>query len=79
MEMILTLSLKILELVENLLVRGYKEGSVGKKTYDANAGGYVTYGGEKCYTLELETFFPVPFLKKSDQYRLSALLMGRSF
>ena len=55
-------------------VRGYREGSVGKKTYDANAGGYVTYGGEKMFTASIETYFPVPFMKKSDQYRLSTFI-----
>ena len=57
-------------------VRGYKEGSVGKKTYDANAGGYVTYGGEKMFSASIETYFPVPFMKKSDQYRLSTFIDG---
>jgi len=57
-------------------LRGYKEGSVGKKTYDSNAGGYVTYGGEKILTFGVETFFPVPFIDKSDQYRLSAFVDG---
>lgn len=59
-------------------IRGYKEGSVGKKTYDANAGGFVTYGGDKMVSLGVETFFPVPFLKKSEQYRLSAFVDGGS-
>ena len=28
-------------------IRGFKEGSVGKKTYDSNSGDWVTYGGKK--------------------------------
>lgn len=59
-------------------VRGYKEGSIGKKTYDSNAGGYVTYGGEKMLTFGSETYFPIPFVKQSDQYRLSTFLEGGS-
>ena len=57
-------------------VRGYKEGSIGKKNYDANANGYVTYGGKKMLYFGAETFFPVPFMEKSDQYRLSAFVDG---
>ena len=57
-------------------VRGFKEGAIGKKTYDSNAGGYVTYGGEKMVTFSAETYFPPPFFKKSDQYRLSAFIDG---
>ena len=57
-------------------IRGYKEGSVGKKEFDANDGDFVTYGGEKMMSLSAETYFPVPFIKKSDQYRLSAFVDG---
>jgi len=57
-------------------VRGFKEGAIGKKTFDSNDGGYVTYGGEKMLTFGAETFFPIPFMKKSDQYRLSAFVDG---
>jgi len=59
-------------------VRGYKEGSVGKKTYDSNSGEWVTYGGEKMLTLGVETYFPMPFLKKSEGYRLSIFVDGGS-
>ena len=57
-------------------VRGYKEGSIGKKTYDANANGFVTYGGKKMVYFGAETFFPVPFMEKSDKYRLSVFVDG---
>ena len=57
-------------------IRGFKEGSVGKKVYDANYGDYVTEGGEKMINFGAETFFPVPFMKKSDQYRLSTFIDG---
>jgi outer membrane protein insertion porin family len=57
-------------------IRGYKEGSVGKKTYDSSSSSWVTYGGTKKITLGVETYFPVPFVKKSDGYRLSAFIDG---
>jgi outer membrane protein insertion porin family len=57
-------------------IRGFKEGSVGKKTYDSNSGDWVTYGGDKILTFTAETYFPVPFVKKADNYRLSAFIDG---
>ena len=57
-------------------IRGFKEGSVGKKTYDSNSGDWVTYGGDRVLTFSAETFFPVPFVKKADNYRLSAFIDG---
>ena len=59
-------------------IRGYKEGSVGKKTYDSNSNSWVTYGGNKMLTFGVETYFPVPFMKKSDTYRLSTFIDGGS-
>ena len=59
-------------------IRGYKEGSVGKKTFDASSGTYVTYGGKKALSMSVETYFPVPFLKADDKYRLSAFIDGGS-
>ena len=57
-------------------IRGFKEGSVGKKTYDSNSGDWVTYGGKKMANIGIESYFPVPFLKKSDGYRLSVFVDG---
>ena len=59
-------------------VRGYKEGSIGKKTYDSNSGSWVTYGGKKSINLSVESFFPVPFMKEQDSYRMSAFIDGGS-
>jgi len=57
-------------------IRGYKEGSVGKKTYDTNSSSWVTYGGKKMVNFGVESYFPVPFVKSSDSYRLSAFVDG---
>lgn len=57
-------------------VRGYKEGSIGKKTYDGNSNTWVTYGGDKSVNFSVESFFPVPFVKQQDSYRLSAFIDG---
>jgi outer membrane protein insertion porin family len=57
-------------------VRGFKEGSIGKKTYDTNSNRYVTYGGRKMASFSAETYFPIPFVKKADNYRLSAFVDG---
>lgn len=57
-------------------VRGYKEGSIGKKIYDSSSETYVTYGGKKMLSFGAETFFPIPFVKKAEGYRISAFLEG---
>ena len=57
-------------------VRGFKEGAIGKKTYDANYGKNVTYGGKKMLMVGAETFFPVPFMKKSESFRLGIFAEG---
>ena len=57
-------------------IRGYKEGSVGKKTFDTNSGDWVTYGGRKMVSFGVETYFPVPFMKQADNYRLSFFVDG---
>lgn len=59
-------------------IRGYKEGSVGKKTFDSNSGDWVTYGGRKMVSFGVETYFPVPFVKQADNYRLSFFVDGGS-
>ena len=57
-------------------IRGYKEGSVGKKNLNSYDGSYVTYGGKKMFTFGAETYFPIPFVKQSSSYRLSAFIDG---
>ncbi len=59
-------------------VRGYREGSIGEKTYDSNSSDWVTYGGKKAITFSAETYFPVPFMKSNESYRLSAFIDGGS-
>jgi outer membrane protein insertion porin family len=59
-------------------VRGFKEGSIGKKTYDSNSNSWVTYGGKKALSFTAESFFPVPFMQKSESLRLSAFIDGGS-
>ncbi len=59
-------------------VRGYKEGSIGKKIYDSNSNSWVTYGGEKVVNFSVESYFPVPFIKENESYRLSAFIDGGS-
>ena len=41
-------------------VRGYKEASIGKKTYDSVYKDYITNGGKHVIQASAETFFPVP-------------------
>jgi len=57
-------------------VRGYKEGSIGKKTYDSSSSSFVTYGGKQMVSFGAETFFPIPFVKKTEAYRISAFIEG---
>jgi outer membrane protein insertion porin family len=57
-------------------IRGYSEGSVGKKTLDPNTNSFVTYGGNKLVNFGADAFFPVPLLKDSDSMRLSAFIDG---
>ena len=55
-------------------VRGFKEGSIGKKIYDASYADFVTYGGKSLVNFSAETFFPVPGLKNNDSFRMSAFV-----
>jgi outer membrane protein insertion porin family len=57
-------------------IRGYKEGSVGKKTFDSSSGRWVTYGGRKMFSFGAETYFPVPFVEASESYRMSIFFDG---
>ncbi|MDC0422709.1 outer membrane protein assembly factor BamA [Methylophilaceae bacterium] len=53
-------------------IRGFKDGSVGKKVYDTNYKDYITNGGKSTLQLSAETFFPVPGMKRSESIRMSA-------
>ena len=55
-------------------IRGFKEGSVGKKIFDSNAGGWVTYGGKQMLSFGAESYFPVPFMANNESYRLSVFI-----
>ena len=57
-------------------VRGFQEGSIGKKTYDASYADYVTYGGKSLINLSVETYFPVPGMKNNESFRMSAFVDG---
>jgi outer membrane protein insertion porin family len=57
-------------------IRGYKQGSIGAKVFDSAYGDYVTYGGQKKITFSAETFFPVPYMKKMESFRMSAFVDG---
>ena len=59
-------------------VRGFREGSIGKKTYDSNSSSWVTYGGKQALSFTAESFFPVPFMQKTESFRLSAFVDGGS-
>ena len=56
-------------------LRGYRQSSVGKKELDTN-GQYITYGGQKMVAISAETYFPVPFMKKTESFRMSAFVDG---
>ena len=53
-------------------VRGYKEGSIGKKVYDSVYKDYITNGGNTVLKASAETYFPVPGMKKNESLRMSA-------
>ncbi len=57
-------------------LRGFKESSVGQNTLDERTGTYVTYGGKKMLSFSVESYFPIPFIDKADNYRVSAFVDG---
>jgi outer membrane protein insertion porin family len=57
-------------------VRGYKEGSIGKKVYDSDYKDYISNGGKTVIKGSVETFFPLPGMKKSESLRMSAFIDG---
>ena len=57
-------------------VRGYEQGSIGKKTLNSATGAYETTGGKKSVYGSAELFFPPPGLKNVKGFRLSTFIDG---
>lgn len=55
-------------------VRGYQNGTLGPKDYDPNTGNKYSVGGTKRLLGNAELFFPLPGLKDSGQFKLSAFV-----
>ena len=57
-------------------VRGYDNGSIGPRDFDTTTGQLFAVGGTKRVVGNAELFLPVPFIKQSNQFRLSAFVDG---
>jgi len=57
-------------------VRGYENGSLGPQNIDPISGRRFSVGGTKRVQGNVELFMPVPFIKDTQQFRLSAFLDG---
>ncbi len=57
-------------------VRGYDNGSIGPRESDLTTGQLFAVGGTKRVVGNAELFFPVPFMKQTNQFRLSAFVDG---
>jgi len=55
-------------------VRGYDNGTIGPKDIDPATGSTFSVGGTKRVVANAELFMPVPFIKDSKQFRLSAFV-----
>jgi outer membrane protein insertion porin family len=55
-------------------VRGYQNGSLGPKDFDTTTGEDFAVGGTKRLLGNAELFFPIPGLKDSKQFRMSAFV-----
>lgn len=55
-------------------VRGYKNGSLGPRDVDSATGRDFALGGTKRLLGNAEMFFPVPGLKDSNQFKMSAFV-----
>lgn len=55
-------------------VRGYETSGIGPRDIDSSTGDDYAVGGTKRVVANAELFFPVPFIKDSKQFRLSAFL-----
>lgn len=61
-------------------VRGYENGSLGPRDFDPATGNNFTVGGTKRIVGNAEIFVPVPLIKDSGNFRLSAFMdAGRTF
>lgn len=57
-------------------VRGFRNGSIGPLGIDPNSGQRFAVGGTKRLQGNIELFMPVPFMKDTNQFRLSAFIDG---
>ncbi len=57
-------------------VRGYADGTIGRHDFDPTTGSIFALGGTKRVLGNAELFMPVPFIKDSKQFRLSAFVDG---
>lgn len=57
-------------------LRGFQNGSLGPRDIDPTTGNQFSVGGTKRVLGNVELFMPVPLLKDSKQFRLSAFLDG---
>jgi outer membrane protein insertion porin family len=57
-------------------IRGYENGSLGPRNIDPTTGQVFTVGGTKRIQGNVELFMPVPFIKDTKQFRLSAFVDG---
>lgn len=55
-------------------VRGYQNGTLGPKAKDDSTGNEYSVGGTKRLLGNAELFFPVPGLKESNQFKMSAFI-----
>ena len=55
-------------------VRGYDNGTIGPRDIDPSSGLKFSVGGTKRVVGNAELFFPVPLIKDSKQFRLSAFI-----
>ena len=57
-------------------VRGYDNGSIGPRDIDSGTNQSFNIGGSKLVVGNAEVFIPVPLIKNSSQFRLSAFIDG---
>ncbi len=57
-------------------VRGYDNGAIGPRDIDPNTGQDFAVGGTRKVIGNAELFMPIPFIKNSSQFRLSAFMDG---
>jgi outer membrane protein insertion porin family len=55
-------------------VRGYDNGAIGPRDFDPGSGEDFSVGGTTRFVGNAEIFVPVPLIKNSSQFRLSAFL-----